>query len=104
MHYTNGQTNGNYIFNLISAKSLANRPPEYKPKLHLYIQEDNDTLRGATLEETVSEKYSGVIIDNKLSFREQIDTKTSKANTAIGIIWWTFDYMAKQTLMLLYIS
>ena len=66
--------------------SLGNRPPEYKPKFHLYIREDNGTLREAPLEETSSEKDIGVIIDNKLSFREQIHTKTSKANTTMGII------------------
>ena len=49
--------------------SLGNRSHENKPKLLLYVLEDNATLREAHLEETVSEKYISVITDNKLSLR-----------------------------------
>ena len=83
---------------------LGNRPPESKPKLHLYTRDDNGTLRDASLEETISEKDIGVSVNNKLSFREQIDTKTTKANTAMGIIRRTFDHLDKHTFMLLYRS
>ena len=83
---------------------LGNRPPESKPKLHLYTRDDNGTLREAPLEETISEKDIGVSVNNKLSFREQIDTKTTKANTAMGIIRRTFDHLDKHTFMLLYRS
>ena len=84
--------------------SLGNRPPEDKPKLHLYVREDNGSLKESPLEETVSEKDIGVIIDNKLSFREQIDTKATKANTIMGIIRRTFTHMDKNTFMQLYRS
>ena len=83
---------------------LGNRPPEDMPKLHLYVREDNDSLKESSLEETVSGKDIGVIIDNRLSFREQIDTKATKANTIMGIIRRTFAHMDKNTFMQLYRS
>ena len=65
---------------------------------------NNGSLKESPLEETVSEKDIGVIIDNKLSFREQIDTRATKANTIMGIIRRTFTHMDKNTFMQLYRS
>ena len=82
--------------------SLGNRSQDDKPKLHLYVREENGSLKESPLEETASEKDIGVIIDNKLSFKEQIDTKTTKTNTIMGIVRRTFDYMDKNSFMQLY--
>ena len=62
----------------VQSLSLERIPLESKPKLQLYTRDDNGTLREAPLEETISEKDIAVIIDDKLCFREQIDTKTTK--------------------------
>ena len=56
------------------------------------------------LQETTSEKDIGAYIDNKLSFRDQINTKTTKANTIMGIIRRNFDYLDKNIFMQLYRS
>ena len=84
--------------------SLGNRPPEDIPTLHLYSQHPNRTLEEIPLQETISEKDIGVFIDNKLSFKDQINTKTTKANTIMGIIRRNFDYLDKTTFMQLYRS
>ena len=84
--------------------SLGNRPSEDIPTLCLYTQHPNGTLEKVTLQETTSEKDIGVYIDNKLSFRDQINTKTTKANTIMGIIRRNFDYLDKNIFMQLYRS
>ena len=84
--------------------SLGNRPSEDIPTLYLYTQHPNGTLEKVTLQETTSEKDIGVYIDNKLSFRDQINTKTTKANTIMGIIRRNFDYLDKNIFMQLYRS
>ena len=83
--------------------SLGNRPLDNKTKLHLYTWEDNGALMDACLGQ-VSEKDIRVIIDNKLSFRKQIKFRTTKANTTMGIIRWTFVSMDKHSFKLLYRS
>ena len=84
--------------------SLGNRPPEDIPTLHLYSQHSNGTLEEIPLQETTSEKDIGVFIDNKLSFTDQINTKTTKANIIMNIIRRNFDYLDRTTFMQLYRS
>ena len=69
-----------------------------------FVYEKGQWYLESPLEEAVSEKDMGVIIDNKLLFQEQIDTKTTKANTIMEIIGRTFNYMEKNNFMQLYRS
>ena len=82
--------------------SLGNRPSEDIPKLHLYSQQPDGSLEEIPLQETSSEKDIGVFIDNKLTFKDQITSKTNKVNTIMGIIRRNFDHLDKTTFMLLY--
>ena len=84
--------------------SLGNRPPEDIPKLHLYSQQSDGSLVEIPLQETSSEKDIGVFIDNKLTFKDQITSKTNKANNIMGIIRRNFEHLDKTTFMLLYRS
>jgi hypothetical protein len=45
------------------------------------------------MEETIAEKDVGVTIDNKLSFDKHIREKVNKANSIIGVIRHTFEYL-----------
>lgn len=45
------------------------------------------------LEEHEVEKDLGVFVDNKLTFKEHVAKTTAKANTVVGIIRRTFDYL-----------
>ena len=49
-----------------------------------------------------SEKDIGVVIDNKLSFNQHISEKIKKANSIIGILRRTMEYMDCTTFKLLY--
>ena len=50
------------------------------------------------------EKDLGVIIDNKLSFKEQVAHSTAKANKIVGLIRRSFDYMSEKMFTLLFKS
>jgi hypothetical protein len=45
------------------------------------------------MEETIAEKDVGVTIDNKLSFDKHITEKVNKANSIIGVIRRTLEYL-----------
>jgi hypothetical protein len=45
------------------------------------------------MEETIAEKDVGVTIDNKLSVDKHITEKVDKANSIIGVIRRTFEYL-----------
>jgi hypothetical protein len=47
------------------------------------------------MEETIAEKDVGVTIDNKLSFDKHITEKVDKANSIIGVIRRTFEYLGR---------
>ena len=49
------------------------------------------------LKHVESTKVLGVIIDNKLTFKEQITDKIKKANTMLGLIKRNFRYLNKKT-------
>ena len=51
---------------------------------------------------TTSEKDVGVIIDNKLSFDMHITEKVNKANSVVGAIRRSFEYLDKDTFKKLY--
>ena len=53
---------------------------------------------------TTSEKDVGVIIDNKLSFDMPIAEKVNKANSVVGAIRRSFEYLDKDTFKKLYIA
>ena len=56
------------------------------------------------MEETIAEKDVGVTIDNKLSFDKHITEKVNKANSIIGVIRRTFEYLDLKTFRMLYVS
>ena len=56
------------------------------------------------MEETIAEKDVGVPIDNKLSFDKHIIEKVNKANSIIGVIRRTFEYLDLKTFRMLYVS
>ena len=55
------------------------------------------------MEETIAEKDVGVTIDNKLSFDKHITEKVNKANSIIGVIRRTFEYLDLKTFRMLYV-
>jgi hypothetical protein len=57
-----------------------------------------------SMEETIAEKDVGVTIDNKLSFDKHITEKVNKANSIIGVIRHTFEYLDLKTFRMLYVS
>jgi hypothetical protein len=56
------------------------------------------------MEETIAEKDVGVPIDDKLSFDKHIIEKVNKANSIIGVIRRTFEYLDLKTFRMLYVS
>jgi hypothetical protein len=56
------------------------------------------------MEETIAEKDAGVTIDNKLSFDKHITEKVNKANSIIGVIRRTLEYLDLKTFRMLYVS
>ena len=47
---------------------------------------DDPSGQTQSLEETTCEKYLGVFIDNKLTFKNHINTAAKKANSILGLI------------------
>ncbi|XP_076443974.1 uncharacterized protein LOC143282259 [Babylonia areolata] len=56
------------------------------------------------LEEHEVEKDLGVFVDSKLTFKEHVAKTTAKANTVVGIIRRTFDFLDDNLFMNLYKS
>ena len=56
------------------------------------------------MESTDHEKDIGVIIDNKLSFEKYISEKVNKANSVMGVIRRTLEFLDQKTFKLLYTS
>jgi hypothetical protein len=56
------------------------------------------------LAESEAEKDLGVMIDNKLSFKQHVSQATSKANRTVGIIRRSFTCLTEQTFVTLYKS
>ena len=50
----------------------------------------------------VAEKDIGVVIDNKLTFNQHISEKINKANSIMGVLRRTMEYMDCTTFKLLY--
>ena len=56
------------------------------------------------IEKVKEEKDLGVVIDNKLNFRQHISSKVSTANRNLGIIFRTFTYLSQEMFLSLYKS
>ena len=54
------------------------------------------------MEYVESEKDIGVVIDNKLTFNQHISEKINKANSIMGVLRRTMEYMDCTTFKLLY--
>ena len=61
-------------------------------------------LSRTEIQRVTSEKDLGVIIDEKLKFREHIVQKVNTANRNLGIIFRTFTHMDKEMFLNLYKS
>ena len=59
---------------------------------------------GKGMEHTLAEKDIGVVIDSKLSFENHINKKVNKANSIMGVIRQTFEYLDIKTFKILYTS
>ena len=68
--------------------------------LYAYRLKDN----GKAMEFLKSEKDIGVIIDSKLTFENHINQKVNKANSIMGVIRRTFEFLDIKTFRLLYTS
>lgn len=56
------------------------------------------------LKESSKEKDLGVIVDNKLSFKDHVANCTAKANRIVGLIRRSFDYLSERMFVLLFKS
>ena len=56
------------------------------------------------LEETVMEKDLGVVVDNKLTFSQHINSTVVKANQVVGMTRRSFKYMDKDIFVQLFTS
>ena len=71
------------------------------PRQEYTMTKDNEQY---TLESVSLEKDLGVLLDDKLTFTEHINTKINKANQILGCIRHTFKHMNKEIFLLLYKS
>ena len=62
------------------------------------------TMGPNNLKKSSQEKDLGVIIDDKLNFETHTSTKINKANSVMGVIRRTFNYMNNRSFMILYKS
>ena len=56
------------------------------------------------LKESTKEKDLGIIVDNKLSFKDHVANCTAKANRIVGLIRRSFDYLLERMFVLLFKS
>ena len=68
----------------------------------LYTMRDSENVTHI-LSETTSERYLGVIIDNKLSWQHQIDRAIAKASSAFGNLKRSFKFWTPSTFRALYV-
>ena len=91
-----------------SEKWLLRFHPDKCCILKLGKENNNEYYLGSTprtkLKEIQKEKDLGVIIDNKLSFKEHIAHCTAKANRMVGLIRRSFDFLNERTFVLLFKS
>ena len=62
------------------------------------------SIAGSVLEHVDQEKDLGVIIDSELNFEEHIYTKMKKANSIVGLISRSFDFLSPEMLRTLFIA
>ena len=62
----------------------------------------NYTLKDKILSNSNEEKDLGIIIDSRLSFEKYMQTKINKANSVMGIIRRTMDYLDCENFKLLF--
>ena len=68
--------------------------------IDLFTYKLKDSDKG--MEFTKSEKDIGVVIDSKLSFENHINEKVNKANSIMGVIRRTFEFLDIKTFKILY--
>lgn len=71
------------------------------PNFHLYKEADG-IRRETCLKLEEEEKDLGIIVDNKLNFRQHIQTAVNKANRILGTIRRTYTYLNERSFCLLY--
>ena len=64
----------------------------------------NIVLNGKNIEQVSHTKFLGVIIDENLTWREQIKTVATKVSKSIGVLYKTKDVLDSQALRTLYQS
>ena len=78
--------------------SIGNAEPDFQYTMYT---EDQSTV---PLSYVQSEKDVGVIFDTKLTFREDLSTRATKANNIMGVIRRTYTYLDIETFRLLFKS
>ena len=73
--------------------SLGHRQENKVPKLYLYSRKEDGSLEKVQLEQTEVEKDIRVYVDQELNFKEQITSKSNKANSTMGFIRRTIDQL-----------
>lgn len=73
-------------------------------KYHMSTRDSNGTVHTIQLAESEAERDLGVMIDSKLSFKQQVSKSAAKANRTVGIIRRSFDYLTESTFVQLYKS
>ena len=70
-------------------------PNEY----HLEEKSEDGNTYQTQLNSTRTEKDLGVVVDDKLVFRNHVAQMTAKANRVVGIIRRSFDYLTEKKLL-----
>jgi hypothetical protein len=61
-------------------------------------------MRESNIQQVTEEKDLGIIIDNKLKFKQHINLQTKKANQRLGMIKRSFDFMDKDMFLTVFKS
>ena len=69
---------------------------------YMYEMNEDGSCREHRLDETETEKDLGVVIDEKLTFKNHVQQSATKANKIVGIIRRSFDHLTQRVLVQLY--
>ena len=97
----NGLVNGS-LNKFHPKKCMTMRIGDKYPKYNCTMTAEDGTI--VQLEETVMETDLGVVVDNKLTFSQHINSTVVKADQVVGMIRRSFKYMDKEIVVQLFTS
>ena len=74
------------------------------PKFKASITSVKINMGSHEIEQTETYKYLGVIFDNKLNWKAQIDAMCAKLSSVCGVLSKVRHYLGRKSLMLIYTS